>query len=94
MSLPPSRSIQVPSWHKGSRLVPGKDVEIHLSKETRRLTDWVYDNKDVIPFDRVHQYTLDWTNTSITWSANGKQIVDIRRLPGGKFVEDTLPVGG
>ena len=86
------RSIQVPSWNKGSRLVPGKDVEIHLSKETRRLTDWVYDNPNVIPFDRVHQYTLDWKNTSITWSVDGKEIIDIRRLPGGKFVDDALPV--
>ena len=86
------RSIQVPSWNKGSRLVPGKDVEIHLSKETRRLTDWVYDNPNVIPFDRVHQYTLDWKKTSITWSVDGKEIIDIRRLPGGKFVDDALPV--
>ena len=67
-------------------------MEIHLSKETRRLTDWVYDNPEVIPFDRVHQYTLDWKNTSITWSVDGKEIIDIRRLPGGKFVDDALPV--
>lgn len=86
-------SWQVPMWNAGHRLEFGRDVVGDLPQSTsRNLTSWVYDDKKVVPFDKVHQWDVDWKEDSLSWSADGRKLLDVQKMKEGKFVTQTLPV--
>ena len=86
-------SWQVPMWNAGHRLEFGRDVQGELGQGTsRNLSSWVYDDKKVVPFEKVHMWEVDWKKHSLSWSADGKKLLDVRKVPEGKFVTQILPV--
>ena len=86
-------SWQVPMWHDGHRLEFGKDVEGTLTQgSSRNLSSWVYDDNKMVPFAKIHEWEVDWQKDSLAWSADGRKLLDIKRLPKGNFVTQTLPV--
>lgn len=86
-------SWQVPMWHDGRRLEFGRDVTAQLSQgSSRNLSSWVYDDKQIVPFDKVHEWEAEWKKDGLTWSADGRKLLDVRKIKEGSFVTQTLPV--
>lgn len=82
---------QVPMWHNGKRLEKNKDVTWTLADSSRELASWVFDDRHVVPFGRVHDYTVNWDTEQLTWSIDGKKLLDVKKLPQGAWPDQPLP---
>ncbi|KAK9893797.1 glycoside hydrolase family 16 protein [Cystobasidium minutum MCA 4210] len=82
---------QVPLWHNGERLFRNKDVDWTYAKTSAEKRPWVFNDTSVVPFEKLHDWTMHWGKDHLTWSADGKQLLDIKRLEGGVWPDQTLP---
>lgn len=85
-------SWQVPMWHRGSKLNFGQDVTGSLATSSKNLTSWVYADDDLVPFTKVHEWSVDWKADSLVWSGNGKELLKIEKTEKGRWVDQVLPV--
>jgi len=83
---------QVPIWRNAERLEFGRDVTGKLARSSQNLTSWVYQDSDIVPFADFNEYTVDWTDSSVTWSINGKDTLDVKKLESTKLWPSTQPL--
>lgn len=84
-------SYQVPMWHNGKRLEKNKDVTWTLADTSHEMSSWVFNDRNVVPFANVNDWTMHWDKDYLTWSADGKKLLDVRKMDGGAWPDQAMP---
>lgn len=82
---------QVPIWHNGKRLVKNQDVSWTLANTSLERASWVFEDHEVKPYSGLHNWTLHWDTDSLSWSADGKKLLIVKRVEGEAWPEQALP---
>lgn len=83
---------QVPMWHNGKRLEKDRDVTWTLADTSREVASWVFEDREVKPFSGLHDWSLHWHEDYITWSVDGKRLLDVRGVGEGSWPDQALPL--
>lgn len=82
---------QVPMWSNGTRLEKDKDVTWTLADTSRELAPWSFEDTEAVPFSKLHDWTVLWDKNHLSWSVDGKKLLDVQRVEGGGWPDQPLP---
>lgn len=71
---------------------PNQDVTYSIAEDSHEHAPWVFSDKQMVPFAKVHDWKLTWEKERLTWSADNRLLLDVVRKDKGLWPTEALPL--
>ncbi|CAD6581794.1 MAG: hypothetical protein CYPHOPRED_001710 [Cyphobasidiales sp. Tagirdzhanova-0007] len=77
--------VDTPIWKDAVKPQLGVDVVGGLGSGVSNISAWSYHDSNALPYDAIHDWTVQWDTSSIKWTADGNAVVEYTKIGDTKM---------